>query len=104
MIIYREIPVFQEKEPAWCHDFKINLKFGDANNEVRNLQIALSKDPEIYPEGIISGWFGPLTKAAVIHFQEKYQDEILVPWGLTKGTGFVGPTTRNKLNQLYGCQ
>lgn len=93
----------REKEMAWCYDFMTDLEFGDTNNEVRNLQIALSKNPEIYPEGIISGWFGFLTKTAIIRFQEKHRDEILVPWGLIRGTGFVGHTTRNKLNQLYGC-
>jgi hypothetical protein len=36
----------------------------------------------------------------VIKFQEKYKKEILSPWGLEKGTGFVGRTTREKLNQI----
>ncbi|KKT29040.1 MAG: hypothetical protein UX43_C0010G0024, partial [Candidatus Giovannonibacteria bacterium GW2011_GWB1_46_20] len=45
-------------------------------------------------------FFGPLTKAAVIRCQEQHAQEILAPWGLTKGTGFVGKTTRAKINEL----
>lgn len=101
----------QDEELAWCHNFKTNLKFGDVSDEVKYLQIALNSDPVTRLAEIGVGspnnetlYFGPLTEAAVIKFQVKYTKDILVPWNLTKGTGFVGPTTRDKLNQLYGCQ
>ncbi|MEK7195127.1 MAG: fibronectin type III domain-containing protein, partial [Patescibacteria group bacterium] len=48
-------------------------------------------DPEIYPEGIISGYFGKLTAQAVKRLQKKH--------GLEQ-VGFVGPKTLKKLNEL----
>ena len=55
---------------------------------------------DIYPEGIITGNFFTLTQQAVIRFQEKYASEILTPLGLASGTGYVGSSTRAKINEL----
>lgn len=74
---------------------------GSSGNDVKALQELLIKEG-VYPEGKITGFFGNLTKQAVIRFQEKYADEILKPAGLTKGTGGVGPATRKKMNELMG--
>ncbi|NQU82890.1 MAG: peptidoglycan-binding protein [Parcubacteria group bacterium] len=81
-----------------------NLMLGDSGDAVTLLQTWLSLDSVVYPEAIVSGWFGPLTKAAVIKFQDKYYDEVLAPWNFSKGTGYVGSTTRAQLNALYGGQ
>jgi len=81
--------------------FETTLRYGQRSVDVKHLQIFLkAQGSEIYPEGIVSGWFGPLTKAAVIRFQEKYASDILSPWELTEGTGFVGKTTRAKINEI----
>jgi len=81
-------------------EFKSELKKGSRGTEVTGLQTCLARDPEVYPEGQISGYFGSKTKAAVILFQEKYYEDILKPWGFTKGTGIVSRTTRAKLNEI----
>ena len=78
------------------------LKYGMDDAEVTLLQTWLAKDSEVYPEGIVSGWFGSLTKAAVIKFQDKFANEVLTPLGLSGGTGLVGASTRAKLNSLFG--
>ncbi len=88
----------EKKEPSF--QFKSDLKIGSSGSEVEELQKCLAKDKEVYPEGEVSGYFGPKTKAAVIRFQEKYKKEILEPFGLEKGNGIVGEKTREKLNQI----
>jgi len=87
-----------KKEPAF--QFKSNLKLGSQRTEVKELQKCLAKDPEIYPEGEVTGYFGNKTKEAVVKFQEKYKEEILQPSGLQSGTGEVLKSTQKKLNEL----
>jgi len=99
----------QPEPEHWCHDFNVNLKIGDKSNEVELLRMALVKEgfENIFhsqmtpPESI---YFDEQLASAVSGFQEKYAEEILAPWGLTHGTGFVGKTTRTKLNKIYGCE
>ena len=87
-----------KKEPTF--QFKSNLQVGSKGLEVKELQKCLAKDPEIYPQGEITGYFGNKTKQAVINFQEKYKKDILAPFGLELGTGQVKKTTRAKLNEI----
>ncbi|MBI2452949.1 MAG: peptidoglycan-binding protein [Parcubacteria group bacterium] len=90
-----------QAQSSSCQSLQNNLFFGmKDSDEVRCLQQRL-KEAAVYPEGFITGNFGQLTLAAVIRFQEKYGAEILAPLGLTQGTGYAGPSTRAKLNQLF---
>ena len=84
-----------------CSSINQNLAYGTRNNAVTCLQEFLkAQGEEIYPEGFVTGFFGNLTQQAVVRFQEKYADEILTPLSLSTGTGFVGASTRAKINSL----
>ena len=106
--LQQQLAKLQEKPAAWCHDFNVNLRIGDDSNEVNLLQLVLDKEgvygPPVSKFTDRGGYFGEYTASAVVAFQEKYASEILAPWGLKHGTGFVGSTTRAKLNELYGCK
>jgi len=93
----------EEREiPVLCQEFKENLYYGLKGDSVSCLQQFLRTQEGVYPEGLVTGNFFTLTINAVIRFQEKYFSEILAPLDLERGTGFVGSSTRSKLNELLG--
>jgi len=98
--LQKQIAELQGKPAVWCHDFNTNLRIGDSGSEITALRTALQKEGFLTE---VSGEFDEKTASAVVGFQEKYRAEILTFWGLEHGTGYVGRTTRAKLNALYGC-
>ena len=66
------------------------LRQGMSGEDVAALQAILSADDSVYPEGIVSGFYGQLTANAVRKFQMKHGIEAV---------GFVGPKTLQKLNE-----
>ena len=92
----------QDQGQIWCHTFNKNLRFGDKGKEVVALHTALDKEGITYGEDA-NDTYDEGTSSAIVEFQEKYASEILVPLKLKHGTGNFGPTTRKKMNALYGC-
>ena len=79
--------------------FTKTLHRGESGDEVTELQEFLKEFPDIYPEGLVTGYFGPLTETAVQKLQEKHN---IVSGGTSATTGYgqVGPKTRAQINSL----
>jgi len=67
------------------------LDLGSTGSQVTQLQQFLATNPLIYPERLVTGYFGPLTKAAVQQMQISYN---IYP------AGRVGPITIDKINSV----
>ena len=78
------------KKPAF--QFKKDLAPGSSSIDVTELQRCLAKDPSIFSADS-TGYFGNVTKQAVIAFQNKYSLNVKTP-------GSVDKATRDKLNEL----
>jgi hypothetical protein len=94
---------------SFCYTFNQNLKIGDQNSDVTGLDRVLVREgfltnDQVFQDGRTVLSFDEMTASAVVGFQEKYASDILAPSGLRRGTGYVGPTTRAKLNALYACK
>ncbi|MFH1162005.1 MAG: peptidoglycan-binding protein [Candidatus Jorgensenbacteria bacterium] len=66
-----------------------NLYKGITDSEVKEVQKFLKQFSEIYPEGLVTGYYGPLTEKAVKKFQEREN---------LPATGKIDPTTRERMN------
>jgi len=80
--------------PVYAETLTRELQFGMSGSNVSLLQEFLAKDSTIYPQGLVTGYFGPLTKSAVSNFQARN--------GIAT-VGRVGPATLSVINaQMKG--
>jgi eight-cysteine-cluster-containing protein len=75
-----------------------NLWLGNRGEEVRKLQRLLINEGCWESDYPTTGYFGTVTRQAVMKLQEKYRAFILEPLGLQQPTGFVGTKTRAFFN------
>ncbi len=88
--IQTQINSLRQQQQQYIATLQTTLAQGSAGEQVATLQALLAADPDLYPEGIVSGFYGRLTSDAVKRFQKKNGIEAV---------GFVGPKTLNKLQE-----
>ncbi|PJE66934.1 hypothetical protein COU93_01535, partial [Candidatus Shapirobacteria bacterium CG10_big_fil_rev_8_21_14_0_10_36_6] len=91
-------PVAVVTQPPSSVVFNKDLERGTAGEDVRRLQELLAKDSEMYPERLITGFYGPLTQNAVRRFQLKHG---IIKNSADAGSGRAGPITRSKLAEIF---
>lgn len=86
-----QLNALTSQRQAGLVDLITTLKQGDQGENVKTLQALLASDTDVYPEGLLTGYFGSLTAKAVRKFQAKH--------GLSP-VGNVGPRTVEKLKHI----
>lgn len=69
------------------------LQLGMSGSDVSDLQVFLARDVSVYPQGLVTGYFGVLTRTAVSNFQAKNGIAVV---------GRVGPVTMAAINAQMG--
>jgi len=72
--------------------FTLSLEPGVTNGDIARIQKLLATDPEIYPYGVSSGFFGPKTEEAINNLQVRNG------WN---PVGVIGPATRALLEAYF---
>lgn len=78
------------------------VKLGARNNpeDVKLLETFLNQYENTYLS--VNGVYEKEDFDAVVKWQEKYKEDILTPWGLNKGTGYVYSTSLEKIKEIVG--
>lgn len=93
-VVAQPSPVAQLVSPVFNKD----LQLGSRGDDVKRLQELLKSDKEIYPDGLVTGYYGALTKSAILKFQLKYG---VVKSASDQGAGRLGPKTRAKIKEVF---
>ena len=69
--------------------------------EIKNIQALLATNKTLYPEGLVTGTYGPLTRKAVERFQLTYG---VVASKKDVGFGILGPKTKAKIAEVFSTK
>lgn len=97
------IPIDEDQDFQCSSEVYVSnpVRFGAANNprDVRLLEEFLNTYENAGLE--VNGVYDQADFDAVVAWQEKYASDILAPWGLTQGTGYVYTTSLAKIKVIH---
>lgn len=96
--IWRAWSMIYNKIGKPVHTFKKQLAFGQSSSDIKALQDVLRFEGVF--KNASTGYYGPLTAAAVLAFQKKHKVSSDKDLNALQGKK-VGPLTLQKLNELY---
>ncbi len=76
---------------AEIKELRADIREGMTDADIKTIQELLASDPAIYPKGLITGYFGPMTKEAIKRFQAKNGLEV---------TGEIDAETRAAMDAI----
>jgi hypothetical protein len=81
-----------------------SIKFGAKNNPAQVMLLQKYLNAYEHAQLSVDGVYSAQDVAAVIAWQEKYASDILTPWNITKGTGYIYITSLQKFKTLFLAQ
>jgi hypothetical protein len=76
---------------AEIKELRADIKEGMTDADIKTIQELLASDPTIYPKGLVTGYFGPMTTEAIKKFQAKNGLEV---------TGEIDTETRAAMDAI----
>jgi peptidoglycan hydrolase-like protein with peptidoglycan-binding domain len=70
--LQKQLSVLRGEVREVRQEIRAGLRAGMTDEDIREIQELLATDPEIYPEGLVTGHFGGLTRQALLRFQERH--------------------------------
>lgn len=94
------IPYYQTPAPSFHHNFVVDLQLGQTSGDIVALQTALQIDGE-FPQNLpCTGFYGEITRRAVLQYQLKYKVAPVTELNALQGKR-VGAKTRAQLNKQF---
>ena len=87
-------PAVQGAQQSAKPVFTLSLQNGETNEDIKRIQKLLATDPEIYPYGVASGFYGPKTEEGIKNLQARF--------GLDQ-LGIIGPGTKALLELFFNA-
>jgi hypothetical protein len=89
--LFNELKAKLMNTEAEIKELRADIKEGMTSDDIKTIQELLASDPTIYPRGLVTGYFGPMTKEAIMKFQAKNGLEV---------TGLIDTETRAAMDAI----